>query len=333
MGGSSEAALLHAYGNATSTSLWSLTRADDYNQEDSLFAFVGRAYANCLLCYVLFAALPASLTFLGAHFHRGCAPWAPAWMTADWASEASDSYKVLFQEIYSSRPARPWRVAVGSGAIALQAMVMALIVLHLHGFLSRKGAHYDFVRLASDDAPGLSMEGRCLAFVMVSIKILQGDTKRDYKVMKYAASHPGCLSTNACAFLLAVIGCAIGLANAALGAVLIVRSANMLQVLTTFAGLSFIMDIDNWFVTLFELDAHDLGWLEVPAAGRDAEEPAEAKYATLRRKSLARDSGQTSVLDLLRKAIFFVLYPAFFGWIWLYWIPSRSIPVRALGVV
>ena len=72
---------------------------------------------------------------------------------------------------------------------------------------------------------------------------------------------------------------------------------------------------------------------KVPAAGRDAEEPADAKYATLRRKSLARDSGRTSVLDLLRKAIFFVLYPAFFGWIWLYWIPSRSIPVRALGVV
>ena len=102
----------------------------------------------------------------------------------------------------------------------------------------------------------------------------------------------------------------------------------MLQVLTTFAGLSFIRDIHNWFLTLFELGAHDLGWLEVPAAGRDAEEPAEAKYATLRRKSLARDSGQTSVLDLLRKAIFFVLYLAFFGWIWLYWIPSRSIPTK-----
>ncbi|KAH8066312.1 sulfuric ester hydrolase [Aureococcus anophagefferens] len=325
MGDSSEAALLHAYGNATSTSLWSLTRADDYNQEDSLFGFVGRAYANCLLCYLLFAALPASLTFLGAHFHRGCAPWAPAWMTADWASEASDSTRSSSRRSTAAPAAGRCR---RRRAIALQAMVMALIVLHLHGFLSRKGAHYDFVRLASDDAPGLSMEGRCLA-AMVSIKILQGDTKRDYKVMKYAASHPGCLSTNACAFLLAVIGCAIGLANAGRGAHR--RSANMLQVLTTFAGLSFIMDIDNWFVTLFELDAHDLGWLEVPA-GRDAEEPAEAEYATLRRKSLARDSGQTSALDLLRKAIFFVLYPAFFGWIWLYWIPSRSI-VRALGVV
>ena len=45
----------------------------------------------------------------------------------------SDAYKLLFQEIYATQPIRLTRVVVGSGAIAMQSMVLLLVFWTLHG--------------------------------------------------------------------------------------------------------------------------------------------------------------------------------------------------------
>ena len=43
---------------------------------------------------------------------------------------------------------------------------------------------------------------------------------------------------------------------------MIVKAGDLISSMVAFAGYGLIMDIDNWFVNLFELDSHDLRWLD-----------------------------------------------------------------------
>ena len=77
-----------------------------------------------------------------------------------------------------------------------------------------------------------------------------------------ANAYPGDFLGNTCAFLVATLGATIGLVDIGLGAVLIVKAGDLISSMVAFAGYGLIMDIDNWFVNLFELDSHDLRWLD-----------------------------------------------------------------------
>ena len=189
----------------------------------------------------------------------------------------------------------------------MQALVLITIGQHLCGFRSSRGAHWGYLRLDPKDAPGLSLQGRCLAFVMVGVQILQGDTKRDFTILRYASQHPGGLLGNACAFLLGLIGCSIGVCNVILGAVLIVRSESVLKVLTSFAGLAYLAKIDNWFCNLFDLDSNDLRWL-----------------GTAARCGAPAQGHRTAHVQL--RVVAWVVYPGVFAYIFFVWIPLRSVP-------
>jgi hypothetical protein len=290
------------HGNAT----WLLTKSPEFADEHDLFKFVSEAYGSVAIGLLVLCCVPLSLSLVGSYLQDHADAWRPHWMKESWAN-TSDAYRLLLQEIYGGRRARIGRVLVGSGAIAMQALVLITIGQHLCGFRSSRGAHWGYLRLDPKDAPGLSLQGRCLAFVMVGVQILQGDTKRDFTILRYASQHPGGLLGNACAFLLGVIGCSIGVCNVILGAVLIVRSESVLKVLTSFAGLAYLAKIDNWFCNLFDLDSNDLRWLE-PRLG--AAHPP-------------KDSG---LLTLLRRMVAWVVYPGVFAYIFFVWIPLRSVP-------
>ena len=285
---------------------WLLTQSPEFADEHDLVQFVGEAYGAVLVSLVLLCGVPAALACLGSYLQDHADAWRPHWMTERWA-KTSDAYRLLLQEIYGGKRARIPRVLVGSGAIAVQALVLITIGIHLCGFRSKRGAHWGYLRLDKKDAPELSLQGRCLAFVMVGVQILQGDTKRDFTILRYAAQHPGGLLGNACAFLLGLIGCVIGLCNVILGAVLIVRSTSVLNVLTSFAGLAYLAEIDNWFCHLFAMDSNDLRWLK-PLLG--AAHPPKA----------------AGPLAILRRLIVWGVYPAVFGYLLFVWIPTRSVP-------
>mmetsp|Transcript_20968 Transcript_20968/g.62548 ORF Transcript_20968/g.62548 Transcript_20968/m.62548 type:complete len:318 (-) Transcript_20968:44-997(-) len=306
------------------------------SEDVDVLAFMAQSYGRCMLTFALLAFLPALLALAASRImRRDRRFFSPSWMCPAWAAE-SDAYKLLFQEIYSAHDVRLWRVAVGAGAIAMQALVMLLILLHLHKKMI-------YSRLSPDDKmPFLFLEGRCVAFAMMACRILQGDTRRDLKMMRYAAKHPGPVAGNACAFAIAGLGALIGLVNASLGAVLIVRAPDLLVTLTTFAGLGFIMEIDNWFVNVFELSSNDLHWLEKEAfdafdLNHDGvispeefkacvEQGAEARVEGVPRVSKSQRRTGFNVLAALRSLIFFGVYPAVLGYLWLYYIPDRSIP-------
>ena len=293
-------AMLH--GNAT----WLLTKSPEFADEHDLVQFVSEAYGSVAIGLLVLCCVPLCLSLVGSYLQDHADAWRPHWMKESWAN-TSDAYRLLLQEIYGGRRARIGRVLVGSGAIAMQALVLITIGQHLCGFRSSRGAHWGYLRLDPKDAPGLSLQGRCLAFVMVGVQILQGDTKRDFTILRYASQHPGGLLGNACAFLLGIIGCSIGVCNVILGAVLIVRSESVLKVLTSFAGLAYLAKIDNWFCNLFDLDSNDLRWLE-PRLG--AAHPP-------------KDSG---LLTQLRRVVAWVVYPGVFAYIFFVWIPMRSVP-------
>ena len=293
-------AMLH--GNAT----WLLTKSPEFADEHDLVGFVSEAYGSVAIGLLVLCCVPLCLSLVGSYLQDHADAWRPHWMKESWAN-TSDAYRLLLQEIYGGRRARIGRVLVGSGAIAMQALVLITIGQHLCGFRSSRGAHWGYLRLDPKDAPGLSLQGRCLAFVMVGVQILQGDTKRDFTILRYASQHPGGLLGNACAFLLGLIGCSIGVCNVILGAVLIVRSESVLKVLTSFAGLAYLAKIDNWFCNLFDLDSNDLRWLE-PRLG--AAHPP-------------KDSG---LLTMLRRVVAWVVYPGVFAYIFFVWIPMRSVP-------
>lgn len=308
--------------------IYVLTRDPEFAEDHGVGDFTLEAYGSVVLLMGCLLAVPAAATWWGSFLLRHTGVWKPKWMHRSWASQA-DAYRLLLQEIYAAGPARPKNVLVGGGAIATQALVLLLIALHLFGFWS-KHTHTEFYRLAADDAPILGLGGRCVAFLIVSVRIVQsGDFKRDYKMMRYAAEHPGPLAGNACAFAIATCGVAMGLANACLGAVLIVRADSILHVMTSFAGLAYIFDIDDWVVKLFELESNDLKWLDcepsdakhqyAPVLSEDPEE--EAHHPQLRTTP--------SVLTVARKAIFFGVYPAVFTYLFLFWIPARSMPKAA----
>ena len=63
--------------------------------------------------------------------------YSPPWMCPAWAAE-SDAYKLLFQEIYSAHDVRMSRLVVGGGAIAMQALVLILVLRHLHHKMVRR---------------------------------------------------------------------------------------------------------------------------------------------------------------------------------------------------
>ena len=96
-------------------------------------SFIADAYGRCLGLFVLLLLAPALLTFVGGKLlRRRSMHYKPPWMCPAWASE-SDAYKLLFQEIYATQPIRLTRVVVGSGAIAMQSMVLLLVFWTLHG--------------------------------------------------------------------------------------------------------------------------------------------------------------------------------------------------------
>ena len=290
------------HGNAT----WLLTKSPEFADEHDLVKFVSEAYGSVAIGLLVLCCVPLSLSLVGSYLQDHADAWRPHWMKESWAN-TSDAYRLLLQEIYGGRRARIGRVLVGSGAIAMQALVLITIGQHLCGFRSSRGAHWGYLRLDPKDAPGLSLQGRCLAFVMVGVQILQGDTKRDFTILRYASQHPGGLLGNACAFLLGIIGCSIGVCNVILGAVLIVRSESVLKVLTSFAGLAYLAKIDNWFCNLFDLDSNDLRWLE-PRLGA------------------AHPPKDTGLLTQLRRVVAWVVYPGVFAYIFFVWIPLRSVP-------
>ena len=315
---------------ASNHTVWTLTRDPEFADEHGIFGFTVEAYGAVVLLTCLLTSIPAGITVVGSAILADTGVWKPKWLHRSWATQ-SDAYRLLLQEIYSAHPVRFYNCCVGAMAIAMQALVLLLIGMHLFGWGSAQGQHTEYIRLPGDDAPVLGLEGRCVAFLIVSIRILQGDTKRDWKMMRYAAEHPGPLAGNACAFAIGTIGCTMGLTNACLGAVLIVRAESILKVLTTFAGLAYLFDIDNWFVNLFELDSNDLKWLEpLPPDGspcpikqynllavNDPEAPDGAHHAPRLSASL---------LTITRKVIFFGIYPAVFFYLFLFWIPARSMP-------
>ena len=206
-------------------------------------------------------------------------------MKESWAN-TSDAYRLLLQEIYGGRRARIGRVLVGSGAIAMQALVLITIGQHLCGFRSSRGAHWGYLRLDPKDAPGLSLQGRCLAFVMVGVQILQGDTQK--VVLKVLTSFRFTYLYNWFCNLFEIRkptpGWVVGqwwrvvrfayisssdwmfdrgfVQRNILGAdvVLIVRSESVLKVhrdliCRSSPSLARLAKIDNWFCNLFDLDS------------------------------------------------------------------------------
>ena len=107
---------------------------------------------------------------------------------------------------------------------------------------------------------------------MVGVQILQGDTKRDFTILRYASQHPGGLLGNACAFLLGLIGCSIGVCNVHIRCRVdctLRKCTKSRWARTSFAGLAYLAKIDNWFCNLFDLGlswgfryGNDLRWLE-----------------------------------------------------------------------
>ena len=59
-------------------------------------------------------------------------------------AEGRDAYRLLLQEIYSAHPARVRPLLVGSGAIAMQLLVLLTIAQHLCGFRSLRGSHWAY---------------------------------------------------------------------------------------------------------------------------------------------------------------------------------------------
>mmetsp|Transcript_19263 Transcript_19263/g.59296 ORF Transcript_19263/g.59296 Transcript_19263/m.59296 type:complete len:322 (+) Transcript_19263:171-1136(+) len=307
-------------------------------EEAALISYVAPAYGQALLEFGLLLLVPAILAYVGAALMRGDRRfYSPPWMCPAWAAE-SDAYKLLFQEIYSAHDVRMSRLVVGGGAIAMQALVLILVLRHLHHKMV-------FSRIPAEK-PILALEGRCVAFVMMTVRVIQGDTRRDLKMMRYAAEHPGPVLGNFCAFAIASIGSAIGLINIALGAVLIVKAPDLLTAMMSFAGLGFIMDIDNWFVNLFELSSNDLKWLEkeafdyfdlnkdgvidpeefAAALERGSEDNARVAPSPPAQPPLAPPNAGSKALLATRALVFFFLYPVVFAYLWLWWIPGRSVP-------
>ena len=171
---------------------------------------------------------------------------------------------------------------------------------------------------------------------------------------------------NTCAFLVATLGATIGLVDIGLGAVLIVKAGDLISSMVAFAGYGLIMDIDNWFVNLFELNSHDLRWLDeesfayldinhdgvimpdelaqrveegglsaAPTPSTEATEASPFKRLTgyfskapepVTPETTKPTPEPCSCLVALRLGIFFVLYPAVISYLWFYYIPTRSIP-------
>lgn len=218
-----------------------------------------------------------------------------------------------------------------------------------------------FSRVSPDNQPVLAFMGRCIAFAIMIIKILQGDVRRDFKMSRFAATLPGDFMGNTCAFLVAILGAVIGLIDIALGAVLIVRAGDLISSMVAFAGYGLIMDIDNWFVNLSELDSHDLRWLDtesfayldinhdgVITPDELAQRVEEGGLSATKAPSTpATESSRLAMtvpgscprepvtpelpeprncLVALRLGIFYVLYPAVIAYLWFYYIPTRSIP-------
>ncbi len=152
-------------------------------------SFIADAYGRCLGLFVLLLLAPALLTFVGGKLlRRRSMHYKPPWMCPAWASE-SDAYKLLFQEIYATQPIRLTRVVVGSGAIAMQSMVLLLVFWTLHGKMVAARAETDFTarrlsmawpcgstgrfaqvfsRVSPDDRPVRAFMGRCVAFAVMT---------------------------------------------------------------------------------------------------------------------------------------------------------------------
>ena len=102
--------------------------------------------------------------------------------------------------IYATRPSQSW----SAPARSMQSIGPAARVLDARHMQSEP-----LERVSPDDRPVLAFMGRCVAFAVMTIKILQGDVRRDLDVPRRAGDFLG----NTCAFLVATLGDEIGLVH------------------------------------------------------------------------------------------------------------------------
>ena len=90
------------HGNAT----WLLTKSPEFADEHDLVKFVSEAYGSVAIGLLVLCCVPLCLSLVGSYLQDHADAWRPHWMKESWAN-TSDAYRLLLQEIYGGRRARP----------------------------------------------------------------------------------------------------------------------------------------------------------------------------------------------------------------------------------
>lgn len=221
---------------------------------------------------------------------------------ADWLDGFdgdSDAYKILFEEIYKpggDNQPNPSRILIGSAFVGMQMMVVGIVLSYYNGWL---GSQYGWapVHLDRDDLFSLFVRefaGYLLLFVTWK------EFARSTKLMRFAATHPGNICGQVCAWMLALIGFGVAFATVCIGCIIIVSSESVIDVLKDFVALAFITDIDDWAGAMFPVNKTQ--WLA----------------------TLPRDAAQHVVLKTLNMLVVFAGFAADLYFVFV-WIPMRSL--------